>query len=98
LYKTSLVSPPYAPAFINTAPPVVPGIPHENSSPVIEWSAAKKETSIILEPLCAITVFPSILMVLRFKVEITIPLIPPSLIIKLEPLPNMKVGIWRSKA
>ena len=31
---TSLNSPPYAPAFINTAPPTVPGIPYANSIPL----------------------------------------------------------------
>ena len=30
---TSFISPPYAPAFIYNAPPIVPGIPHANSSP-----------------------------------------------------------------
>ena len=30
----SFISPPYAPAFINAAPPTVPGIPLANSKPV----------------------------------------------------------------
>ena len=34
-FTISFISPPYAPAFILIAPPIVPGIPAANSNPVI---------------------------------------------------------------
>ena len=39
-FRTSFISPPYAPAFITTAPPKVPGIPPANSKPVSDASLA----------------------------------------------------------
>src|SRR3712207_7700696 len=42
---TSCISPPYAPAFIITPPPIVPGMPTANSSLLRPWIAAVFETT-----------------------------------------------------
>ena len=63
--RISLISPPYAPAFINTAPPIEPGIPEANSNPVRLSSSAALATADINAPLPQTTCSPSILMLLN---------------------------------
>ena len=42
--STSVVSPPWAPAFIRSAPPIAPGMPRKKASPSSAASAAARAT------------------------------------------------------
>ena len=58
---TSFISPPYAPAFINTPPPTDPGIPEANSSPLNEALYASFATLERSAPASAVIVSSAIL-------------------------------------
>ena len=85
-----MISPSYAPAFINIAPPTVPGIPAANSRPVREFFVAADASAESLRPAPAYIFKPSILIVFKFYVEITAPSIPLSDTRRFEPLPIIK--------
>ena len=84
-------SPPYAPAFINTPPPMLPGMPEANSSPESDSRAAARAVSPSIAPAPAFTVQASASTSMLFipsPIIITTPLNPLSLTSTLEPLPS----------
>ena len=89
----SFISEPYAPAFILTAPPIVPGIPEANSKPVIPFckSICARTASFTPAPTATITlsslVFSFSISTSSNSILATIPLIPLFLTKMLLPLP-----------
>ena len=85
----SLISPPYAPAFILTAPPMLPGIPVANSKPASPLSASLLPSLDNIIPDITFTVTSSIYSTSSNVSEscITTPLIPLSDTKRLLPLP-----------
>ena len=90
-------SPPYAPAFIFTAPPRVPGIPHANSKPDNPFSYAVLARTGTATPDPTSNFSPSICIFLKLGF-IVIPLIPLSLTSKLVPLPMQVTSVLLSLA
>jgi len=88
--NTSLVSLPLAPAFIRSAPPMVPGMPNKNSMPPILAEAAVSATRLSSAAVPALTTSPSrgSHPNARGDNRITTPGKPPSRTIKLEPTPT----------
>src|SRR5699024_11870848 len=83
--------------FINKAPPTEPGIPQANSKPLKFFSKAACDALTIKAPLSAVNLSFVISILFNFPKYITIPRIPPSLIIKLDPFPSNMKGIDRSE-
>ena len=92
------VSPPIAPAFIRSAPPMLPGMPSKNSTPLKPARFASTATFFCFAPAPAQMCVPSIS--IRENSgdarQITTPRKPPSRTNKLEPRPRMKNLILRS--
>ena len=84
----SAISPPYAPAFIKTPPPTVPGMPYKNSHPASDASRAATATDVSEAPAAAVTVLPFTETEFSFVVIITVPSIPPSSTRVFERLPR----------
>ena len=93
--RTSLNSPPLAPAFMRNPPPIVPGMPIKNSKPAISLLAAKRATSASLAPAPAMILFglSKVICVNKPFSFMVIPLMPPSLTSVLEPAPRTWIGI-----
>ena len=96
---TCFSSPPYAPAFINRPPPIVPGIPAANSRPVSPADSAACDTAGSDAPASAVIVLfsrsTSILLKCFRKFTIT-PSKPLSLTSRLLPRPRIKHGTCNS--
>ena len=88
--STSLVSLPLAPAFIRSAPPMVPGMPKKNSMPPILAAAAVSATRLSSAAVPALTISPEadVSPNARGDSRITTPAMPPSRTIRLEPTPT----------
>ena len=96
--KTSFISPPYAPAFITTAPPNVPGIPEANASPASPASAAVAAAAVNKAPLWIYMFVPSSrISCIRRHNWMTAPRIPPSPTSRLLPFPIIRYGIFHSR-
>ena len=94
----SFISLPCAPAFINIAPPIVPGIPDISSNPVISSFnnfCAKNPIGVASSTVISILFcsFGSIFISFKF-VLITIPFIPLSDTNTLLPFPNIVIFIF----
>ena len=83
------VSPPYAPAFINTAPPMLPGMPCANSMPVKDASSAAFATFELSAPAPATISLPLTYTLSSFDVFMTAPRIPSSSTSRFEPFPTV---------
>ena len=93
--RTSLVSPPLAPAFIRSAPPMVPGMPNRNSSPPRSAAAAASATRLSSAAVPACTRSPSTRTSPKPRGDrrITTPGKPPSRTIRFEPTPMQQTGM-----
>ena len=92
--QTSRNSPPYAPAFMMAAPPMVPGMPAANSKPDRPACRAACATSLLVAPAWARMIFPSMVISDRLpRTCTTTPRTPESATRRSLPLPRIRMGV-----
>ena len=91
----SQVSWPKEPAFITRAPPIDPGIPEKNAAGPNLFFSANNAKTLPEAPDSTLPEYSASIFILfrDFLMEITEPLIPPSLNKTLVPLPNHVIGL-----